>query len=53
VGVNKPEELAQRMARLADLMRDSIVGAFGAEPEKGSLHSQLAAFRENHMHNIS
>ena len=47
VGVNKPEELAQRMARLADLMRDSIVGAFGAEPEKGSLHSQLAAFREN------
>jgi len=52
-GVGTPRELAQRMARQAHLIRNLIIKAFEKEPEKGSLHSQLAAFRENLIPDLS
>jgi len=45
--VGTPRELAQRMARQAHLIRNLIINAFEKEREGGSLHSQLAAFRDN------
>ena len=52
-GVGTPKELAMRMARQAHLIRNLIVSAFDKEPEGGSLHSQLAAFRDNLVPNLS
>jgi len=45
--VGTPRELAQRMARLAHMIRDLIIAAFEKEPEGGSLHAQFMAFRDN------
>ena len=45
--VGTPQELAERMARLAHLCRETIVETFTREVELGSLHTQLEAFREN------
>ena len=45
--VGTPRELAERMARLAHLCRETIVETFRKEGEIGSLHTQLEAFREN------
>lgn len=45
--VGTPKELAQRMARLAHMIRDLIIAAFEKEPEGGSLHAQFVAFRDN------
>ncbi|MER3465929.1 MAG: DNA methyltransferase, partial [Armatimonadota bacterium] len=44
--VGTPKDLAERMARLARMTRDLIVQAFQKEPESGTLHEQLRAFRE-------
>lgn len=52
-GVGTPMELAQRMARQAHLIRNLIINAFEKELEIGSLHSQLAAFRENLIPDLS
>ncbi len=52
-GVGTPRELAQRMARQAHLIRNLIINAFEKEPEGGSLHSQLAAFRDNLISDLS
>jgi len=52
-GVGTPKELAQRMARQAHLIRNLIINAFEQEPEKGTLHSQLTAFRENLIPDLS
>lgn len=52
-GVGTPKELAQRMARLAHMIRDLIIAAFAQEPEGGSLHSQLVAFRDNLIPDLS
>jgi hypothetical protein len=41
-----PKELAQRMASLAQMIRDSIEKAYELEDEEGRLHGQLAAFRD-------
>ncbi len=41
-----PQELAERMSRLARMIRDATELAFGQEAEGGTLHGQLAAFRE-------
>lgn len=41
-----PQELAERMAGLARMIRSLIGETFMKEGEKGRLHSQLAAFRE-------
>jgi len=52
-GVGTPRELAMRMARQAHLIRNLIINAFGRESEGGSLHSQLAAFRDNLIPDLS
>jgi len=51
--VGTPQELAQRMARLAHMIRDLIIEAFKQESESGSLHNQLAAFRDNLIPDLS
>ncbi|MCD6453043.1 MAG: N-6 DNA methylase [Dehalococcoidales bacterium] len=51
--VSTPQELAQRMARLAHMIRDLIIEAFKQEAESGSLHNQLAAFRDNLIPDLS
>ena len=51
--VGMPRELARRMARQAHLIRNLITSAFEKEPEGGSLHSQLAAFRDNLIPDLS
>ncbi|MBA7660543.1 hypothetical protein ES703_68545 [subsurface metagenome] len=45
--VGTPKNLALQMARLAHMIKNLIVNAFQKEPEGGSLHNQLAAFRDN------
>ena len=51
--VGTPRELAVRMARQAHLIRNLIISAFEKEPEGGSLHSQLVAFRDNLIPDLS
>jgi len=51
IGTSK--ELAQRMARLAHMIRDLINRAFDKEPESGSLHAQFMAFKDNLIPDIS
>jgi len=51
--VGTPRELAMRMARQAHLIRNLIINAFEKEPEGGSLHSQLAAFSDNLIPDLS
>jgi predicted helicase len=51
--VGTPKELAVRMARQAHLVRNLIINAFDKETEGGSLHSQLAAFRDNLIPDLS
>jgi predicted helicase len=48
-----PKELALRMARLAHMIRNLIISAFETETEGGSLHGQLAAFRDNLIPDLS
>jgi len=51
--VGTPQELAQRMAKLSHMIRDLIIEAFKQEEDTGSLHSQLAAFRDNLIPDLS
>lgn len=51
--VGTPKELALRMARLAHMIRNLIINAFEKEPESGSLHTQLSAFRDNLIPDLS
>lgn len=51
--VGTPKELALRMARLAHLIRNLIINTFSLEADKGSLHTQLAAFRESLIPDLS
>ena len=51
--VGTPRELALRMAKLAHMIRNLIVNAFMKEPEAGSLHNQLSAFRDNLIPDLS
>lgn len=44
--ISAPEDLAERMARAARLLRDMIVEVFNAEDDEGDLHEQYTAFRE-------
>jgi len=44
--VATPKELAERMARLAHIIRDILLRTFEAESDSGKLHSQFQAFRE-------
>jgi len=51
--VGTPKELAERMARQAHMIRNLIIAAFEKEPEGGSLHTQLVAFRDNLIPDLS
>lgn len=51
--VGTPKELAERMARQAHMIRNLIIAAFEKEPESGSLHTQLVAFRDNLIPSLS
>ena len=51
--VGSPKDLALRMARLAHLIRNLIINAFETETESGSLHAQLAAFRDSLIPDLS
>lgn len=46
--VGTPKELAQRMARLAHMIRELIISAFAKEKEHegGTLHAQFKAFKD-------
>lgn len=51
--VGTPKDLAIRMAHLAHMIRNLIVNAFNTEKETGSLHTQLMAFRDNLIPDLS
>jgi predicted helicase len=51
--VGTPKELAEKMARLAHMVRELIIKAFNKEEENGALHVQLTAFRENLIPDLS
>ncbi len=51
--VGTPKELAERMAHQAHMIRNLIIAAFEKEPEGGSLHAQLVAFRDNLIPDLS
>ncbi len=51
--VGTPKDLALRMAHLAHMIRNLIVNAFANEVETGSLHTQLSAFRDNLIPDLS
>lgn len=44
--ISAPQDLAERMARAARLLRDMIGDVFDSEDEVGDLHEQYAAFRQ-------
>lgn len=51
--IQSPRDLAQRMAGLARLMRDSITVALKKEGKEGELHRQLEGFRKVLIENLS
>lgn len=51
--IQSPRDLAQRMAGLARLMRDSITVALKEEGKEGELHKQLEGFRKVLIENLS
>jgi len=50
--VGTPKELAYRMARIAQIIKDTIIEAFKDEDKGGSLHEQLEAFRDVLLHSL-
>jgi len=44
--IARPKDLAQRMARHAQTIRDETQAVYEREPENGPLHEQLRAFRD-------
>lgn len=51
--VAKPRELAERMAALARLIRETIEKAFGDEDRGDTLHQQFDGFRRVLLHDLS
>ncbi len=51
--IMSPKDLAQRMASLAKLIRNSIQLTFKQEIEKGTLHEQLDGFRKVLLHDLT
>jgi len=43
--ISTPKELAARMAKVADIIRDAIEKAFALESEAGTLHGEYESFR--------
>jgi len=48
-----PKELATKMGRKAQMMRDIIKETFRQEPESGTLHGQFEAFRLVLLHDLT
>lgn len=51
--VGTPKELAERMAALARLIRDTIRGALSDEDKGGALKDQMEGFREVLLHDLT
>lgn len=51
--VGTPKDFAIIMAKQAHEIRRLIINAFHTEPESGTLHTQLAAFRDNLIPDLS
>lgn len=51
--VSSPKDLAERMARVARLIRETISRAFKTEGSGGSLHQQMKGFREVLIHDLT
>jgi predicted helicase len=51
--VQSAKELAVRMAKLAQLIRDTIQKALAVEEETGTLHQQMSGFREVLLHDLT
>lgn len=51
--VQSAKELAVRMARLAQLIRETIQKALAVEEETGALHQQMSGFREVLLHDLT
>jgi predicted helicase len=43
--ISTPKELAARMAKVADIIRDAVEKAFAQEDETGTLHGEYESFR--------
>ena len=50
--VGTPVELADRMASIGRILHDVIVRVFEEEPERGTLHAQLEAFKSVLLHDL-
>ena len=50
--ISSPKELAERMARVARLIRETILRAFKSEGAGGTLHEQLKGFRAVLLHDL-
>jgi len=51
--VGTPKELAERMAALAQIIRDAIRAALAGEDKSGSLHQQMEGFRKVLLHDLT
>lgn len=51
--VSSPKDLAERMARVARLIRETISRAFKTEGTGGALHQQMKGFREVLIHDLT
>lgn len=51
--VGTPEELANRLARIARLIRVTIANALADDPEGGTLRDQMAGFKEVLLHDLT
>jgi len=51
--VGTPKELAERMAALAQIIRDAIRHALEGEERSGSLHQQMEGFRKVLLHDLT
>jgi len=51
--ITTPKDLAGRMARIAQVIRDAIEKAFTLESEEGTLHSEFESFRATILGNIT
>lgn len=51
--IGTTKELAERMAKTAQLIRDAITSALAMEDRGGTLHHQMEAFRTTLLHDIT
>lgn len=51
--IGRPKELAERMARLARLIREAIPKALDSEDKGGTLHDQMEGFRRTLLRELS